>query len=211
MAGNTGMGMGGWFKKPIESLSDVQGLKYRIPGLGGEILKRLGAVPVSVAPGEIMTALQNGVVDGAEFLGPWSDLAFGFHKVAPYYYWPGFHEPNGSAECLINSELWSSLDDDLKLVIESACATENAYALAETEWRNAESLPLLVERHNVDVRPFPQDVLTAARQEADAVLERFADGSEIEKQIHDSYQSARSRAIDWSRISRSAFLNARNS
>lgn len=210
MAGNTGTGMGGWFKKPVESLDDIQGLKYRIPGLGGEILKQLGAVPVSLSPGEIMTALQNGVVDGAEFLGPWSDLAFGFYKVAPYYYWPGFHEPNGSAECLINADLWSSLDDDLKLVLESACATENAYALAETEWRNAESLPQLIDKHNVEVRPFPADVLEAARREADAVLERFANGSSIEKNILESYLVARSRAIQWSSVSRSAFLNARN-
>lgn len=210
MAGNTGTGMGGWFKQPIESLKDLQGLKYRIPGLGGEILRRLGAVPVSVAPGEIMTALQNGVVDGAEFLGPWSDLAFGFYKVAPYYYWPGFHEPNGSAECLINAELWSKLDDDLKVVIESACAVENAWALSETEWRNAESLPQLIEKHAVDVRPFPDDVLAAARTQADQVLAKFADGSDVEKNILESYLSARSRAIEWSRVSRNAFLNARN-
>lgn len=210
MAGNTGTGMGGWFKKPIDTLQDLKGLKYRIPGLGGEILKRLGALPVSVAPGEIMTALQNGVVDGAEFLGPWSDLAFGFYKVAPFYYWPGFHEPNGSAECLVNAELWSGLDDELKLVIESACATENAWALAETEWRNAESLPQLIEQHNVDVRPFPEQVLQAARLEADMVLNVFAEGSDIEKRIFDSYMQARSRAIEWSRVSRSAFLQARN-
>lgn len=210
MAGNTGTGMGGWFKKPIESLDDLQGLKYRIPGLGGEILKRLGAVPVSVAPGEILTALQNGVVDGAEFLGPWSDLAFGFYKVAPHYYWPGFHEPNGSAECLINAQLWSQLDDDLKVVVESACAVENSFALSETEWRNAESLPHLIEHHNVDVRPFPDDILAAARTEADEVLTKFAEGSEVEQHIVESYLSARSRAIEWSRVSRSAFLAARN-
>jgi len=210
MAGNTGTGMGGWFKKELKSIDDIKGLKYRIPGLGGEILKRLGGTPVSIPPGEIFSSLKSGVVDGAEFLGPWSDLAFGFYKVAPYYYWPGFHEPNGSAECLIGQKSWDSLPDDLKAIVENACAAENAFGLAETTWRNAQALPTLIEKHNVDVRPFPDDVLNAARQQSSAVLERFASGSDIEKRIHASYETARKSAIEFSRVSTQAFLNARS-
>ncbi len=209
MAGNTGTGMGGWFKKELRNLDDIKGLKYRIPGLGGEILKRLGGTPVSIPPGEIFSSLKSGVVDGAEFLGPWSDLAFGFYKVAPYYYWPGFHEPNGSAECLINSESFAALPEDLKAIVENACAAENAFGLAETTWRNAQALPTLIEKHNVTVRQFPTDVLDAAREESVKVLERFASGSDIEKRIHDSYENARAMAIAFSSVSTQAFLNAR--
>ncbi len=100
MAGSTGMQMGGWFKIEIRSLDDFKGLKYRMPGLGGEVLRRFGAMAVNLPPGEILPALQSGAVEGVEFLGPWSDRAFGFYKAAPYYYRPGFHEPNGTSECL---------------------------------------------------------------------------------------------------------------
>ena len=140
LASNTSIGMGGWFKKEINSLEDLLGLKYRIPGLGGEVLRRLGAIPVTLAPPEIAPALHSGVVDGAEWLGPWSDLAMGFYQSAPYYYGPGFHEPNGSAEFLINLELWNSLPEDLQQIIETACLAEHAYALTEVDWWNPPAL-----------------------------------------------------------------------
>lgn len=209
-AGNTGMGMGGWFRRPIDTLDDIKGLKYRMPGLGGEVFKRLGAVPVQVAPGEIYTALQTGVIDGAEFLGPWSDTAFGFYKIAKHYYWPGFHEPNGSAECLINADTFANLDADLQEVIANACGAENEYSLAETEWRNGESLEALVEQHDVEIKPFPVEVLNAAREHAEDVLATFAEGDAASKRVLDSFLTARERAIEWSRISRAAFLTARN-
>ena len=209
MAGNTGIGMGGWFKKEVNSLDDLRGLKYRIPGLGGAILQRLGAVPVSIAPGEIFTALQSGVVDGAEFLGPWSDLGFGFYKAASYYYWPGFHEPNGSGECLINRASWDALADDLKEIVNAACAAENAYSLAETEWGNAAALETLVNEHGVQVRAFPEDVLQAAKTAAAEVLAEFDQGDDITKRIYQSFSIAQQRATNWSRISTLAFLSAR--
>lgn len=209
MAGNTGMGMAGWFKRPLRDLEDIKGLKYRIPGLGGEVLRRLGAVPVSVAPAEVFTALQTGVVDGAEFLGPWIDMAFGFYKVAPYYYWPGFHEPNGTGECLIGLELWQQLPDDLREIVASACAAENAFALAETEWHNGRALEALVTEHGVEVQALPADFLAAARQHSAVVLEEFAAGSELERRIYESYEEGRQRAIGWSRVSRHEFLRAR--
>lgn len=209
MAGNTGIGMGGWFKKPIDGPEDLRGLKYRMPGLGGEVFKALGAVPVSVSPGDIYTALQTGVVDGAEFLGPWSDLAFGLYKIAPYYYWPGFHEPNGTGECLVNLARWETLPAEARFVIESACAAENAFALSETEWRNAGALNQLVDQHAVQVRAFPEPVLTAARRAAAAVVGRFAEGSAIEQEIYRSYGVARRRALAWADVSTRAYLNAR--
>ncbi len=210
MAGNTGMGMGGWFKQELHGIDSLKGLKYRIPGLGGEILRRLGAVPVTLAPGDIFPALQSGVVDGAEFVGPWSDTAFGFYKVAPYYYWPGFHEPNGSAECLINARKFATLDATLQAVVINACQAENSFSLAETRWRNAQALETLAAEHGVKIRRFDDEILTAAREISDEVLDEFATKDDMSRKIHASYRDARRRAMDWSRISTAAFLNARD-
>ncbi len=210
MAGNTGIGMGGWFRRELSNLESLKGLKYRMPGLGGEVLRRLGGVPVTLPPGEIFSALQSGVVDGAEFLGPWSDLAFGFYKAAPYYYWPGFHEPNGTGECVINREKFDALPAELQAVVENACAAENAFALAETEWRNAESLEVLIREHGVKVQPFPDDILLAARSVAEEVLAEFAKADDLSRRIYRSYASARQKAIGWSRISTLALLKVRD-
>lgn len=210
MAGNTGMSMGGWYVREIRSLEDMKGLKIRMPGLGGEIYRRLGATPVSVAPSEIMSALQSGIIDATEFLGPWSDLALGFYKVAPFYYWPGFHEPNGTGEALISRAAWDGLPADLKAVVENACAAENAFAVAETERENARSLDTLINTHNVRVRAFPKDVLDRARAEAERVLADFAQGDELARRIYQSFDRARRDAVGWSRLSTQAFLTARN-
>ncbi len=209
MAGNTGTGMGGWFKKEVNSLDDLKGLKYRMPGLGGEIYRRLGATPVSLPPGEIFGALQSGTLDGAEFVGPASDLAFGFYKIAPYYYLPGFHEPNGTGECLVNKKVLSILPDDLRDVVSNACAAENAFALAESKWRNAEALNTLIEKHGVQVRSFPQDVIQAARETGEEVLLTFSKKNEMTRKVYDSFNAARNKLTSWSSLSTKAFLDAR--
>ncbi len=209
MAGNTGTGMGGWFKKEINSLDDLKGLKYRMPGMGGEIYRRLGATPVSLAPGEIFGALQSGTLDGAEFVGPASDLAFGFYKIAPYYYWPGFHEPNGTGECLINKKALAMLSDDLREIVRNACTAENAFALAEAKWRNAEAINTLINKHNVKVRSFPQDVLKAARDMGEEVLVEFSKKDEMTGKVYESFIAIRNKMTSWSSLSTKAFLDAR--
>lgn len=209
MAGNSGMQMGGWFRREIRGLDDLKGLKYRMPGLGGEALRRLGVVAVALAPGEILPALQSGAIDGAEFLGPWSDLAFGFHKVAPYYYWPGFHEPNGTSECLVNRRAFEALPVHLKAVIEAACAAENDLAMAEAEWNNAQALEILATRHGVKLRRFPPEVLRALRSASAEVLAEFAAGDPLSARIYESYATALRRFDGWARVSRHAFLDAR--
>jgi TRAP-type mannitol/chloroaromatic compound transport system substrate-binding protein len=211
MAGNTGMSMGGWFTREVKSLDDVKGLKYRIPGLGGEIMRKLGGLPVSIPPGEILPALQSGLVDGAEFAAPWSDIAFGFYKVAPYYYWPGFHEPNGTGECLINREKFDQLPADLQQIVENACAAENAFALAEAEVQNARALELLINEHGVKVRAFPDELLNAARAVSEEVIATFADSAadDISRRVYQSYQAVKQRAIGYSQVSVQAFLQAR--
>src|SRR5947207_6646169 len=129
MGGNTGVCMGGWFRRAIKSLDDVRGLKVRMLGLGGEVFRRLGATPQTTPPGEIFTSLQSGVIDGAEFVGPGSDIALGLYRVAPFYYGPGFNKPNGTRESLVSLMAWSGLDTELKAIVAHACATEAAFAL----------------------------------------------------------------------------------
>jgi TRAP-type mannitol/chloroaromatic compound transport system substrate-binding protein len=210
MAGNTGMSMGGWYRKEIRSLTDLKGLKVRMPGLGGEIARRLGATPVSVAPPDIPNALQSGLIDGTEFLGPWSDLAAGFYKVAKNYYWPGFHEPNGTGEALVSAKAWAELPVDLKTIVENACAAENAYAVAETERENGRALRALVEDHGVKINEFPADVIDAAKQAAAEVRAGFGSQGELEKRLLESYEKVLADARGWSRVSTEAFLKSRN-
>jgi TRAP-type mannitol/chloroaromatic compound transport system substrate-binding protein len=210
MAGNTGTSMGGWFRKEINGLADLQGLRYRIPGLGGEMMKALGCVPTLVPPPEIIASLQAGTIDATEFLGPWSDLAAGFYKAAPYYYWPGLHEPNGTGEALVALEAWSALPPDLQAVVENAARAEAAYAVAEAEWQDQAALDQLVGEHGVQLRRFPADVEAAAREAAAEVLAAFDARGGLDQRIYQSFLAARQRAESWSRLSSQAFLEARN-
>lgn len=209
MAGNTGVNMGGWFKRELTGVDSLKGLKCRMLGLGGEILRRLGGVPVTTPPGEIFSALQTGVLDGAEYLGPWSDLALGFYKAAPYYYWPGFNKPNGGGECLANRARFEALPADLQAVISNACAAENAYSLAEADWQNAAALDTLIRQHGVQARAFPPELVGAARKTAAEVVAEFAQGDELSRRIYQSYEAARQRTGGWSRIATQAVLAAR--
>ncbi|MBN9671449.1 TRAP transporter substrate-binding protein [Roseibium aggregatum] len=210
MAGNTGVQMGGWYKREIDSLEDLKGLKIRMPGLGGEVMRRLGATPVSLPPGELFQALQTGVLDATEFLGPWSDRAMGFQKAAKSYYTPGFHEPNGTGEALFNTTALEGLPEDLRAIVLEACRAENGRALAESDWENAGSLKLLQEEDGVTVRPYPDDVLAALRETAAKVLVEFAEKDPLNREILDSYEAARTRLAPWSSVAMRRFLAARD-
>lgn len=210
MAGNTGIQMGGWFKKEINSLSDLQGLKIRSAGLGGVIYDQMGATAVLLPPGEIYSSLRSGVVDAAEFLGPWSDRAFGFYKAAPYYYWPSFNKPNGSAECLVNKAAFEKLSPDLQAIVENACAAENAFALSESDWENARALADLVSGGKAKILEFPSDIIEKAKALTPVVLDKFVRGDPMAEEILISYRKALSLSETWSRVSRQAFLNARD-
>ncbi|MDH3472521.1 MAG: TRAP transporter substrate-binding protein [Rhodospirillales bacterium] len=208
LAGNSGMQMGGWCKREIRQLEDLKGLKYRIPGLGGEVMRRLGVTAVSLPPGEILPALQSGAIDGAEFLGPWSDIALGLNKAAPYYYWPGFHEPNGSAESLVNATAYAALPDDLKEITAAACEAENARGLAEADWQNAQSLIDIEAKHGVKLRRFGDDILAAAGKAAEEVLAELGAGDALAGRIHASYLAARAASLGWAKVARHAVLDA---
>jgi TRAP-type mannitol/chloroaromatic compound transport system substrate-binding protein len=209
MAGNTGFQMGGWYKKQLLSLDDLKGLKIRMPGLGGDVMRRLGASPVSLAPGEIFSALQSGLIDATEFLGPSSDFAMGFYKVAKNYYSPGFHEPNGTGEALISIKALESLPEDLRLIVEAACAAENVYSLGESEWANAARLKTLVDEKGVVIQKYPQDILDAAKSATVEALEALAARDALTAETVASFLAARNHLSEWSSISVKAFMAAR--
>jgi len=209
MGGNTGVSMGGWFRHEIKSRDDVHGLKVRALGLGGEVYRRLGAIPQTTSPGEILVALQSGVIDGAEFVGPGSDIALGLYRFAPFYYGPGFNKPNGTGECIVALKAWETLDAELKAIVTHACAAEASFALAEMERLNIEALATLTARDNMQLRAFPSDFVAAARSTAADVLAELATRSVTARKVHDSYVGFRDRIAAWSRISLQAVLEAR--
>jgi TRAP-type mannitol/chloroaromatic compound transport system substrate-binding protein len=209
MGGNTGVCMGGWFRRELKSVADVHGLKVRSLGLGGEVYRRLGAIPQTTSPGEILVALQSGVIDGAEFVGPGSDIALGLYRFAPFYYGPGFNKPNGTGECIVSLKAWDSLDDEMKAIVKHASAAEASYALAEMERLNIEALATLTTRDNLQLRTFSPDLVAAARTQANDVLGELAAKSDRARKVHDSYMAFRDKISAWSRVSLQAVLEAR--
>jgi TRAP-type mannitol/chloroaromatic compound transport system substrate-binding protein len=209
MGGNTGICMGGWFRHPLHSVADLRGLKLRSLGLGGEVYRRLGATPQTTPPAEILTSLQSGVLDAAEFVGPGTDIALGLYRVAPFYYYPGFNKPNGTGECIVALKTWNGLSAEFKAIVAHACAAEANYALAEMERLNAEALKALIAQHNVKLTDFPHDLVAAARGEATDVLGELAQRNAITKKIHGSYMAFRDKTAPWSRVSIQAVLGAR--
>ena len=209
MAGNTGVCMGGWYRRKMQGLSDVKGLKIRSLGLGGEIYRRLGATPQTTPPSEILPSLQSGVLDAAEFVGPGTDIALGLYRVAPFYYYPGFNKPNGTGECIVALSRWNALDDELKAIVRHACATEATYALAEMERLNAAALASLTGEHHVTLSAFPDEFVSAARKQSVDVLAGLAARDTVTGKIHKSYVEFRDRTAPWSRVSIEAVLAAR--
>jgi TRAP-type mannitol/chloroaromatic compound transport system substrate-binding protein len=209
MAGNTGTCMGGWFRREVKSRDDVRGLKIRSLGLGGEVYRRLGAIPQTTAPGEILVALQSGLVDGAEFVGPGSDIALGLYRYAQLYYSPGFNKPNGTGECIVSLKAWQALDRELQAIVAHACAAEASFALAEMERLNVEALAALTSQHNVKLSTFPADLIAAGRAQAKDVLGELSGKSAGAAKVQASYAAFRDKVASWSRISTEAVLRAR--
>ena len=158
-AGNTGVQMAGWFNREIKSMEDIRGLRMRIPGLGGEVISRAGGLAVNIPGGELYTSMQTGVIDATEWVGPYNDLAFGFHQVAKYYYYPGWHEPGPTLELIINKQAYEGLPEDLQAIVEVAARAANQDMLDEYTARNNSALVELVETHGVQVKKLPDDVI----------------------------------------------------
>ena len=209
-AGNTGHQMGGWFKRPINSLEDLRGMKVRMPGIGGEVLRRAGASAVTLAGGEIYQALQSGAIDGTEWVGPWNDLAFGFYREAKYYYWPGFHEPGAQLAVGVNLDVWNSLPPAHQAIIRAACHQVNHLSIAEYTHFNSAALSQLVDDHGVILSQMPDDVMSALARAAQDVLSEYdTNEDELTREIFQSYKQSLTRAQAWGRISEEAYMGAR--
>ncbi len=207
---STGVQMGGWFRKEINSLDDYKGLKFRMPGLGGEVLRRLGAAVVNLPLGEIFQGLQSGTVDGTEWVGPWHDLAAGFYKVAKFYYWPGFHEPGTTGEVMVNRKVWESLSPEHQQIIEVAVQAEAWREFTEIQSHNANSLKQLIDKHEVQLRRFPDELLTEIGKIAGEVVQEVGTSDPTTQKVYESYLAFREQAVGWGEISEQAYLNARS-
>lgn len=210
-AGNTGTQMGGWFREPIADLARLDSLKMRIPGLGGEVMQRLGVTTVNIPGGELFTSMQTGVIDAVEWVGPYNDLAFGLHKLAKHYYYPGWHEPGAELELIVNADAWNELPGDLQAVVAAACAASGAGMTAELAARNQQALRTLVDEHGVQLHQFPDDVLRALRRASTEVLDELVAGDAFARKVYDSYKKFAGSVAENTRLGELAYLKARES
>jgi TRAP-type mannitol/chloroaromatic compound transport system substrate-binding protein len=209
LASSTGTQMGGWFNNEIASLEGFKGLRYRMAGPGAEMLRRLGAIVVTLPGGEIMPALRSGAIDASEWIGPWLDMAIGLHKAAGYYYYPGFHEPGAAQTLGINRRVWESFAASDRRVIEVCAAGEYAQSLAEFNTNNALALGKLREEGTVKILKFDDSLLKAFFQIAKDVVAEAGSGDDLARKIYASYHQFRAAIMDWSDISERAYLNSR--
>ena len=206
-AGNTGVQMGGWFNKEINSTDDLKGLKMRIPGLGGEVLARAGGTPFTLAGAEIFTSLQTGVIDATEWVGPYNDRAFGLHKAAKYYYYPGWHEPGPSLECIINKDAYNKLSDQHKTIIDLACKAANIDMISDYMSKNYQALEYF-KKENVQIKQFPKEVLVKLSKISDEILIELSQKNKLSKKVYDSYINFLNRVRPWTLISEDGYLSS---
>ncbi|MBL4622762.1 MAG: TRAP transporter substrate-binding protein [Immundisolibacteraceae bacterium] len=200
LAGNTGPQMGGWFNREINSIADLQGLKIRVPGLGGEVYSRAGALTVNLPGSEIFPALQAGTIDAADWIAPFNDLAFGIHKAARYYYWPGWQEPGGTVELLLNQQALESLPEDLRQIVLRAGEAAGLEMLAEFTAYNHQALQTLIEQ-GVELRQFPPEVIEQFRQLTIEVVEDLVASDPLAAKIAASQRAFMARVLPWQQIS----------
>ncbi len=210
LCGNTGVQMGGWFRKEINTVDDLKGLKMRIPGLGGDVMTKLGASPVSLPGGQIYENLVSGALDATEWVGPWNDEIMKFYEAAKYYYFPGMHEPGAALAVGINKEFWDGLSNSDKEMVQAAAASENDMMMAEYNAKNGEALTRLVNDHGVNVREFNDDIYDAFGEAAEEVFAGVVEHSPLAKEIHESFVKARADIGAWAKLSDQAYVAQRN-
>ncbi|MGQ7246197.1 TRAP transporter substrate-binding protein [Halomonas sp. V046] len=208
--GNTGTQMGGWFKKEVTSLDDMQGLKLRLPGLAGEAMSGIGVTTLTIPGSEIFTSLQTGVLDAADWVGPYNDLAFGLHQVADYYYTSAWNEPSAVLEGTVNLDAWNALPDDLKAVVTEAARASNLAMISEFALRNAEALDALINEHGVQLRTFPDDVMAALHESSLKVLQNQVDSDPDSAKIYASYRDFQRKVRPFTDVGEFAYLKARD-
>ncbi|CAN0212998.1 unnamed protein product [Discosporangium mesarthrocarpum] len=210
MCGNTGVQMGGWFNKEINSADDLKGLKMRIPGLGGDVMAKLGASPVSLPGGQIYENLVSGAIEATEWVGPWNDQAMKFYEAAKYYYFPGMHEPGSMLACGMNASWWGSLSKSDQILIEAAAGMENDVMMSEYNAKNGDSLAQLITNQGVELREFNDDVYDAFGRASEEVYAEVVAHSDLARQIHESFVKARADIGGWTNISDQAYVAQRN-
>jgi TRAP-type mannitol/chloroaromatic compound transport system substrate-binding protein len=202
--GNTGAQMGGWMRKEIKSAADFKGLKFRIGGFAGRVLERMGGVPQNIPGGEIYQALEKGTIDAAEWIGPYDDLKLGFHKVAPYYYYPGWWEGGLQLDLYINQKAYDALSAENKAIVESASAYAHVETQAKYDGRNPGALKQLVAQ-GAKLRPFPADLMTAAFKQSMALYDELSAKNPNWKKVYGDYAKFRSDQNLWFRFTEATF------
>jgi TRAP-type mannitol/chloroaromatic compound transport system substrate-binding protein len=206
LAGNTGAQMGGWFKREIGSAEDLKGLKMRIPGLGGEVMNRLGVTVQVLAGGDIYPALERGAIDATEWVGPYDDEKLGFHRVARYYYYPGWWEPGPSLSYLVNQKAWDNLPKSFQEMFATAASHSATVMQARYDQQNPAALERLLTK-GVQIRPFSEDLLAAASRTALDMLEEQAASDATYRKVYEAWKKARKGAYRWFGTAELAYAN----
>jgi TRAP-type mannitol/chloroaromatic compound transport system substrate-binding protein len=198
--------MGGWFNKTIDSVSDLRGLKMRIPGIGAKALEKAGGAAMNVPGGEIYTNLERGVIDATEWVGPFHDYKMGFPKVAKYYYTPGWHEPGTQLEYFVNIKAFGKLPSDLQAIIEAGAARVQAWMLSELDVKNAEYLQKIAEG-TTEIRTFPMEVLRELKSYTIEAIDELIEKDELARKVADSYYSFKDQLKSWTDITEKVYYN----
>jgi TRAP-type mannitol/chloroaromatic compound transport system substrate-binding protein len=206
---NTGVQMGGWFNKEVKSPEDFKGLRYRMPGLGAEVLRRMGATVVTIPAGEIVSALKSGAIDASEWIGPWPDTALGLDKAADYYYYPGFHEPGTSSTLGVNKTLWDGLTASERALIEAATEAETTRSLAEFTAENVKALKLLRADPRIKIVRFNDDLIKTFGKLSKEVLADTAAKDPLTRKVYDSYKAFLGGVMDWGELSETGYRDTR--
>jgi TRAP-type mannitol/chloroaromatic compound transport system substrate-binding protein len=204
LCGNTGAQMGGWFRKEINSLDDLKGLKFRVGGFAGQVLAKVGVVPQQLAAGDIYPALEKGTIDAAEWTVPYDDEKLGFQKVAKYYYYPGWWEGGPALHALANNKALASLPPDYKSILEAAAETANTYMMTKYDHVNPQAIKRLVAG-GTQLRPFPRPIMDACFKAAQEVYAETSAKSADFKKLHDHYFGYQRDLIAWFRVCENSF------
>jgi TRAP-type mannitol/chloroaromatic compound transport system substrate-binding protein len=203
-AGQTGAQMGGWFRKEIKTVKDLEGLKFRIAGIAGSVLAKLGVVPQQIAGGDIYPALEKGTIDAAEWVGPYDDEKLGFYKVAKYYYYPGWWEGCAQLSLYVNSQQFQALPKSYQAILESACAEANAWMLAKYDVQNTAALRRLVANGTV-LRPYTREIMEASYKAAFELYDELSAKNAKFKKIYEAWKPFRDDEYLWFRVSEHTF------
>ncbi len=207
LGGNTGVQMGGWFNREINSIDDYKGLKMRMPGMAGKVIEKAGAAAMLTPGSEIYTNLERGVIDATEWVGPYHDYKMGFHKIAKYYYYPGWHEPGTNLEFFVNKKLYDSLPTDLQTIMDAASLKAHSWVLGEFEAKNGSYLEKILAESDVQLKAFPKEVLSKLREYTKETIEEAIANDPLSKKVYTSYNNFAKQSQKWSILTEKAFYN----